>query len=146
MKKAETGKPVVNQVIHNCEQHGLSMTYHMVLTWVELFLIVRNVLNLATSFMNPYSWQRTVDQVFYVGMLVCVIIAVARHDHRSGVVSLLVYIALELILTLAVWFAATQKGLQIEGLNTKMLSMILGPVIWFVPTVIYYRKRWRYLS
>lgn len=146
MKKTEAKKPVVNKIVQNCEQHGLSMTYHMVLMWVELFLIVRNVLNLATSFMNPLTWQRTADQVFYVAMLVCMIIAVVRHDHKSGAASLLIYILLELGLTLLVWYVAVSKGLQIEGLDTKMFSMLIGPVVWFIPTLIYYRKRWSFLA
>lgn len=145
MSQKEKKKPVANPVIEKAEGNGVSMTYHMVLTWIEIFLVMRNVLNIVTTFMNPYSWQRTVDQIFYVLMLVCVIVALFRHDHKKGVIALFLFMGLELALTCTVYFVAVAHSLAIESLHEKMISMIIGSLVWFVPTLLYYRKRWGYL-
>lgn len=145
MRKQEIKKTVSNKVIKKAEENGCSMTYHMVLTWIELFLVFRNVMNLFSSFMSSYSWQRTVDQIFYVLMLICAVLALLWHDHKKGVVSLYVYIILELAMTCIVYYFAVMKGLMITDIHEKMVAMIIGLLVWFIPTVIYYHKRREYL-
>lgn len=135
-----------NEVIAMAEEAGLPMTYHQILMIVELFLCVRNVLNLVTSLLNPSSMDRTVDQIFYVIMLLIALLTVVFHDHKKGVISLHIFIAAELAWTLFICFESYNRGLNIPGMNEKMFSWILGSVLWFVPTLLYYRKRWRFLK
>ena len=145
MKKQETGKPAVSQVIKKAEENGHSMTYHMLLTWVEVFLVFRNIMNLASSFMSAVSWQRTVDQIFYVLLLMCAVLALIWRDRKKGTVSLFMYMIIDLLMTCVVYYFAVSGGLAISGLHEKMISMIIGLALWFVPTLIYYHKRWEYL-
>lgn len=143
--RKETGKPAVSQAIKKAEDSGCAMTYHMVLTWVELFLIFRNVMNIASSFMSTMSWQRTVDQIFYVLMLVFAVLSVIWHDHKKGTVTLFLYILTELIMTGVVYYFAVTGGMGIDSIHEKMISMIIGLLAWFIPTLVYYRKRWEFL-
>lgn len=143
--RKETGKPAVSQVIKKAEDSGHSMTYHMVLTWVELFLIFRNVMNIASSFMSVVSWQRTVDQIFYVLMLVFAVVSVVLHDRKKGCAALFLYMLTELTMTCVVYYFAVTGGIAIESIHEKMISMIIGLLAWFIPTLVYYRKRWEFL-
>lgn len=139
-------KKMGSEVVRKAEESGFSMTYHQVLLVVELFLCMRNVLNLITSFMNPAGTDRTVDQIFYVIMLVVALISVVFHDRKAGVISLHVFIVLELVWTCFIYMVAGHRGLAVPGLNEKMFSWTLGSLAWFVPTLLYYRKRWRFLK
>ena len=112
---------------------------------MELFLIFRNVMNIASSFMSTMSWQRTVDQIFYVLMLVFAVLSVIWHDHKKGTVTLFLYILTELIMTGVVYYFAITGGMGIDSIHEKMISMIIGLLAWSIPTLVYYRKRWEFL-
>ena len=142
MDKKKTG----SETVQKAEKAGFSTTYHQVLLVVELFFCMRNVLNLITSFMNPAGTDRTVDQIFYVVMFVLALISVIWHDRKAGVISLHVFIVLELAWTCFIYMVAGYRGLDVPDLNEKMFSWTLGSMAWFVPTFLYYRKRWRFLK
>lgn len=142
MKKAEKNMTLAQR----SDALGVPMTYHSVLFLMKIFLTVRCLTSFVMSFFNAAGAWRTTDQVFYVLMTAALVISLAGHDRRSGVISLFVFMALELGMNFVVYFAAAASEIAVADLNMKMFSWVLGSAVWAVPTFLYYRKRWKLLQ
>jgi hypothetical protein len=132
-------------IIQKGESANLSMTYHMVMMILELFLAFRTFWNLFSTFMNGYSVYRTIDQVFYVLLLLTVAVSIWKHDHRTGVFAILGFGIIDLIFQNIVLIAANMHGIAVPDLWLQYLWFALIAV-WEIATVLYYRKRWSILK
>lgn len=135
-----------NVLLEKAKKENIAMNYHNILLLIEIFLAFRSIMDFVTTFMNPYSVERTVDQVMYVLMTVVLVYAILRHDYRKGIIALYVFMALELIMACMVYIVAGIKGIGMYMLDEKMWSLIIGSLFWFGVTFVYYRKRWRLLA
>lgn len=121
---------------------GVPMAYHSVLFALKIFLTVRCVTSFAMSFFNDATVWRTADQVFYVLMAASLMLSLAWHDRKAGVISCFVFMTLELGMNFAVFGIASAAGIAVPDMNMKLFSWVLGSLAWAVPTALYYRKRW----
>lgn len=129
------------------DQNKYPMTYHKVLYVLEGILVFRDIMNIATSLLaGQSSVYRTVDLIFYVAMIIANVIAIIKHDSKIGVFSFYIFLVLELSLNVLVFSLAITQGLDISEMTTTMISLMIGSVIWFICTFIYYKKRWSILK
>lgn len=134
-----------NPVVENAEKDGLSMMYHGILFILKWFFIARSFMCIVSGMFNEVSILMLVDDAFYLAMGIASGISLWKHNNKSGVYALFVFMALELAMNFTVYFYAKFNEINVPGLDGKMVSWIFGSLVIAVPTFIYYRKRWRYL-
>lgn len=145
MKTKTNQKAKEPTLIQKGEEAGFSMTYHGVLLILELFLAGRSFWNLVGTFMNEYSLYRTVDQVIYVVLMVVAICAIWKHDHRTGVIFVSVFAAIDLFFQIFILMETVR--LQLTTIDYFAEFVWLGIIVgWCVVTILYYRKRWSLLK
>ena len=134
-----------NPVVENAEKDGHSMTYHGILFLLKWFFVMRSILCIISASFNEFSLYMVIDDAFYVAMGAACVISLWKHNSKSGVIALFIFMALELGMNFTVYFVAKFNAIEVAGLDSKMISWILGSAVFAVPTYIYYRKRWSYL-
>lgn len=65
----------------------MPMNYHKILYLIEGYFIFKNIMDIVTSFMLPYSLYRTIDQIFYIVCIVFCAFGIWKHNTKKGVIA-----------------------------------------------------------
>lgn len=142
IKKQNIGK---SAEVKKGESTDLSMTYHLIMMILKFALVFRTFWNLVSTFMNEYSVYRTVDQAFYILMIIVIAVSIWKHEHKIGVYTVLGFGIIDLIFQIAVLFTANIQNITLSDMWLQYLW--LGVIaLWEIATILYYRKRWSILK
>lgn len=149
MSNKKTDNPKVqvkkNEVIENAEKDGFSMTYHSVLCLIEVLLIIRCLFAFFSTFASAYD-GRWIDQTFYIVEFILATLALVFHSKKNGCIALCMFILVYYGQNIVVFLVAKAGNINVPNMNTQFISYTFGALVWLIPTILYYKKRWKYLK
>lgn len=142
----QTLKIKTNPNIQNTKDLLPSMKFHSIFIYIKGFLLVTAFTNLYMLFDRELSIIRTIDQGFYLMMVVLLSVSLIKHRSKVGVYLFYVYAMIEISLSYVTWVYTYINHSLTQDITTLVLSYTLGTLAYLIPIAIYYKKRLRYLN
>lgn len=142
----QTLKIKTNPNTQNAKDSLPSMKFHSIFIYIKGFLLVTAFTNLYMLFDRELSIIRTIDQGFYLMMVILLSVSLIKHRSKVGVYLFYVYAMIELSLSYVTWVYAYINHSLTQDITTLVLSYTLGTLAYLIPIAIYYKKRLRYLN
>lgn len=124
----------------------MPMNYHKILYLIEGYFIFKNIMDIVTSFMLPYSLYRTIDQIFYAVCIVFCAFGIWKHNTKKGVIAFFLFLLTDLGLAILTYIVSSTSSNPLPDAGTTLLSFCIVSAIWCIASAVYYRKRWSLLK
>ena len=124
----------------------MPMNYHKILYLIEGYFIFKNIMDIVTSFMLPYSLYRTIDQIFYVSCILFCAFGIWKHNTKKVVISFFLFLSADFSLAVLTYIVSSTSSNPLPDAGMTLLSFCIVTVIWFTASVVYYKKRWSLLQ
>lgn len=123
----------------------LSMGFHHFLFFVKLYLLIKTVLDIFTSYIHLPGIYQFIG-ICYGIITACIVgFSIWKHGYKSGTIALFIFILFDLVYILFVYFMYTTLQMNITNASLTTISYCILSVAALIVCFLYYKKRWSIL-